>query len=47
MSQLARWNWPTAQAGGAGIVERRPATARWSAHGWQEPWESRGSCTVL
>ena len=47
MSQLAQWNWPTVQAGGAGFIGRRPTTARWLVNGWQEPCESRGSRTVL
>ena len=47
MSQLAHWNRPTAQAGGAGFCERRPAIEGWQVNGWQEPCELRGSRTVL
>ncbi len=46
MSQLAeRFSQP--EMGGAGHILHRLETERFQENGWQEPYESRGSCPVL
>ena len=46
MSQLAeRFSQP--EMGGANCFLRRLEAERLQEYGWQEPYESRGSCTVL
>jgi len=46
MSQLGeRFSQP--EMGGANFFLRRLETERFQEHGWQEPYESRGSRTVL
>jgi hypothetical protein len=46
MSQLAeRFSQP--EMGGANFFLRRLEAERFQENGWQEPYESRGSCPVL
>jgi hypothetical protein len=47
MSQLAASDGQPGNWEEPGFFLRRLETVRFQAKGWQEPYESRGSCTVL
>jgi len=47
MGQLTEMNEPTRRLGGASFSLCRLGAVRPREKGWQEPYELRGSCTVL
>jgi len=47
MGQLTERSEPTRRMGGASFSPRRLEAVRPREKGWQEPYELRGSCTVL
>jgi len=47
MGQLAKRGLPTMRMGGASFSLRRLGAVRPQENGWHEPYELRGSCTVL
>ena len=47
IGQLAEMNEPTRRLGGASFSLHRLEAVRHQEKGWQEPYELRGSCTVL
>jgi len=47
MGQLTEMNEPTRRLGGASFFLCRLEAVRHRENGWHEPYELRGSCTVL